>query len=211
MFRFENVKYRNILDIKKLIIEEGKINCIVGESGSGKTTALRLLNKMISCNSGEIYYKDKLIENWDSVLLRREVVMTPQVPVMFNGDIRENLLIGLKYSGKDLVDDERLIEVMKIVNLNKSLDEEVQNLSGGEKQRVALARVLVMEPEVYVFDEPSSALDDGTEEKIIGNIVQYVKNKNKTLIMVTHSKSLVNKFAEKVIEIDKGRIVGGEI
>jgi len=98
MFDLEKVKYKNILDIEKLHIEKNKVTCIVGESGSGKTTLLKLFNKLISPDGGEIKYLDKSIHDIDSVQLRREVVMLPQSPAIYEGSVKENLLIGLKFS-----------------------------------------------------------------------------------------------------------------
>lgn len=100
MFLFDKVKYKDILDIDKLRIEKYKVTSIVGQSGSGKTTLLRLLNKLISCDSGEIYYDGKALSSLDSVKLRREVVMLGQEPVVFSGSIKDNLLAGLRFSEK---------------------------------------------------------------------------------------------------------------
>ncbi|ABR47766.1 ABC transporter related [Alkaliphilus metalliredigens QYMF] len=206
MFLFKEVKYKDILNIKALTIKNHQVTCIVGESGSGKTTLLRLLNKLISCDSGEILYQEQSLSAINSVELRRNVVMLPQSPAIFSGSIKDNLLIGLKFSEKQLVSDDKLSEVLKVVKLNKKLDEYAERLSGGEKQRVALARVILMDPEVLLLDEPSSALDEETEHTIIEALVNYTKDNNKTLIMVTHSKKIANHFADEVIEIKKGML-----
>jgi putative ABC transport system ATP-binding protein len=207
MFVIKNIRYKDILEIDYLSIEKNKITCIVGESGSGKTTLLRLLNKMISCESGEIFYNGENIDTVDSVEIRRQITMLPQVPTVFPGTIRENLLIGLKFAEKPMVDDEKLHEILATVNLEKYPDTESDDLSGGEKQRLALGRVILLDPEVFLLDEPSSALDDETEKIVIEKIVSYTKATDKTLIMVTHSKSIAREYSEKIIEISKGRIV----
>lgn len=207
MFVIKNMRYKDILEIDYLSIEKNKITCIVGESGSGKTTLLRLLNKMISCESGEIFYNEENIGGIDSVELRRQIAMLPQIPAIFPGTVRENLLIGLKFAEKPMVDDEKLHEILATVNLEKDPDTESDDLSGGEKQRLALGRVILLDPEVFLLDEPSSALDDETEKIVIEKIVSYTKATDKTLIMVTHSKSIAREYSEKIIEISKGRIV----
>ncbi|MDY6065198.1 MAG: ATP-binding cassette domain-containing protein [Finegoldia sp.] len=207
MFLLKDVKYKNILDIAYLEIKENKLTCIVGESGSGKSTLLRLLNKLISCDSGEIFYKGENLKDIDSVSLRRKVVMLSQFPSIFNGAVKDNLLIGLKFSEKDEVDDEKLREVLRLVNLNKELNDGVDNLSGGEKQRLALARVILMDPEVFLLDEPSSALDEETEEIIIEKLVAYTKGKRKILVMVTHSKKVADTYGENIIEIHQGKVL----
>ncbi|AOY74980.1 ABC transporter ATP-binding protein [Clostridium formicaceticum] len=207
MFLLKEVKYKDILDIKKLTIKKHKVTCIVGESGSGKTTLLKLLNKLISCDYGEIFYENQSLKEINSVDLRRNVVMLPQYPAIFGGSIKDNLLIGLKFSEKQPISDDKLFQVLEVVKLNKKLDEDAEKLSGGEKQRIALARVILMEPEVLLLDEPSSALDEDTEHIIIDALVNYTKQNNKTLIMVTHSKKVANDFSDEIIEIKKGMVV----
>lgn len=203
MFVLRDVTYKDILKIKNLTIQGGQVTCIVGESGSGKTTLLRLLNKLISCDSGEIFYKDQTLDSLDAVGLRREVVMLPQSPAIFPGSVKDNLLIGLKFSERLLVADEKLIETLSLVKLNKALADEAAKLSGGEQQRLALARVIIMEPDVLLLDEPSSALDEETEHIIIEALVRYTRDNHKTLIMVTHSKRVAGLFADEIIEIKK--------
>ncbi len=207
MFKLINVVYKNILHIERLEIPKNKVTCIVGESGSGKSTLLCLLNKLISCDRGEIYYKDLLIDDIDSVELRRKVVMLPQQPVVFPGSIKKNLLIGLKFSGKPEEKDDKLIKVLEMVSLKKKLDDDAEKLSGGEKQRMALGRVILMKPEVFLLDEPSSALDDKTEEVVIERVVKHIKAENKTLVMVTHSKKIALDYSDNIVEIKGGRVI----
>lgn len=201
MFAFKDVKYKNIIDIQELTINTQKVTFIVGESGSGKTTLLRLLNKMISPDSGAIFYLGEPLESIDSVALRRSVVMLPQSPVIFEGSIKDNLLIGLEFSEKPPASDDELSAILKRVNLNKELGQSAENLSGGEKQRVALGRVLLMIPDVLLLDEPSSSLDEETEKLIFNTLATYTRDKGKTLICVTHSKQAAKSYADRIIEL----------
>jgi putative ABC transport system ATP-binding protein len=208
MFNFENVKYKDVLDIKDLHIEKNKITCIVGESGSGKTTLLKLFNKLISPDKGEIKYMDKNLRDFDSVKLRREVVMLPQSPAIYEGSVKDNLLIGLKFSEKDEVTQEdSLMKILKEVSLNKNLQDNAEKMSGGEQQRLALGRIILLDPNVYLLDEPSSALDEETEYLVIEKMVDHVRKNNKTLIMVTHTKRIAEEFADNIVEVKKGKIV----
>ena len=113
MFTFENVKYKDILAIDDLKIELGKITCITGPSGSGKSTLLRLINKLISPDSGIITLNGEDIADINSVDYRRRVPMLSQSPVTFPGDIRENLLIGRKFQAKDEPGDDQLKKSFK--------------------------------------------------------------------------------------------------
>ncbi|HOV70716.1 MAG TPA: ATP-binding cassette domain-containing protein [Dysgonamonadaceae bacterium] len=207
VFTLKEVKFNDILYIKELTIAEKKTTAMVGKSGSGKTTLLKLLNKLISPDSGTIYYRDTPLETIDSVALRREVVMMPQTPVIFEGNIRENLLIGLKFSEKKLPPDGRLMSVLQAVGLDKKLDEPAHLLSGGEKQRLALARLMLMVPRVWLLDEPSSALDKETEDEVMKKIMDFGKRNGSTIIFVTHSTPMAEKYAEEIIEIENGEIV----
>jgi putative ABC transport system ATP-binding protein len=206
MYTLKKVKYKKILDINELIIKKNKVTSIIGESGSGKSTLLRLLNKLISCDSGKILYDNKPLNTIDSIELRRKVVMLPQLATIFPGTIRDNLLIGLQFAEKTSVDDEKLSNILAFVNLNKSLNTESSKLSGGEKQRLALGRVLLLEPDMFLLDEPSSALDEETEKIIIEKLIAYTKEKNKTLIMVTHSKKIAETYSDDIIEIYQGKV-----
>lgn len=211
MFLLKAVKYKNILNIEELTIPSGKITSIVGSSGSGKTTLLRHLNKLISPDSGNIFYFNEPINTMSSVDLRRKVVMLSQNPVIFTGTVKENLLIGLKFSEKPYPQDNELEIVLDMVKLKKPLSANADELSGGEKQRLALGRVILMNPEVFLLDEPSSALDEETENLIIGKLTSFVKANNKTLIMVTHSKGIALKFSDNIIEVSNGRVVNGGV
>jgi len=210
LFKLDKVRYKNIISVDDLIIKANETTCIVGESGSGKTTFLKLLNHMVNYSRGTITYRGEDLKNLDPVLLRREVIMLPQTPVIFPGSVRDNLLIGLTFSGKEPVDDNRLLEEMKNAGLNKSLDEEAEPLSGGEKQRLALIRVMLMEPGVLLLDEPTSALDEGTELQIIEYVNNYLRSKEKTLILVTHSRELAKSMGDRLINVNKGIVTAVE-
>lgn len=206
MFRLNNVKFKNILDIAELNIEDHRVTCIVGKSGGGKTTLLKLLNNLISADEGTIFYKEKHIEEYNPIELRREVVMLPQNPVMFTGNIRDNFEKSLLFTEKPLADDDTYRSLLEKVGLNHQLDSDTKNLSGGEKQRIALARVLLLKPEILLLDEPSSALDDETEDFIISMVVNYSRESGGTLIMVTHSRGIAEKYADEIITLFDGKI-----
>ena len=207
MFSLDRVRYKDILDIPHLEIPQGQVTCIVGRSGSGKTTLVKLLNRMITPDAGAILYRGTPVSDIDPVELRRKVVMLPQSPVMFDGTIRENLLIGREFSGKPPVADEILQGILDVMDLTKTLDEDASTLSGGEKQRVALGRVLAMQPDVAVLDEPSSALDEGTERTVIDRLVSSAREHGITIIMVTHARMMAEAVADNLIEIAAGRVV----
>lgn len=206
MFTLKKVRYKNILAIDDLTLPSLQTTCIVGESGSGKTTLLKLLNHMLSCEQGELLYQGEDIESLDPVKLRREVVMLPQTPLIFPGTIRDNLLIGLQFAEKPFVEDELLLNILDRMQLKKDLVHNAYVLSGGEKQRLAICRIMLLQPEVFLLDEPTSALDDSTEEMAIEKLIDFAKEQHKTIIMITHSEKVARKYGDVIITLSGGEI-----
>jgi len=207
MFEIKNIKYKDILKIDELKIEDNMVTAILGPSGGGKTTFLKLLNNMISPEEGKIYYRNQEIKDYEPVKLRRRVVMLPQDPQIFPGTIRDNFRITEEITSNKYSEDEVYRELLKKVSLPKKLMDNAADLSGGEKQRLALARVMLLEPETLLLDEPSSSLDLETEEKIIDMVVNYAKDNCRTMIMVTHNPDIAEEFADRIINIEAGKIV----
>ncbi|MDF9556054.1 ABC transporter ATP-binding protein [Bacillus tropicus] len=203
MFILKNVTYKDILHIPYLQIQKKKITCIIGESGSGKSTLLRMLNDLQSPTSGTIEYNGKLISDYPPIQLRRDVVMLGQTPPIFDGTIKDNLLMGLRLSEKPFPNDDILQRTLKIVSLEKNLEDNADSLSGGEKQRLAFARIVLMDPPVYLLDEPTSALDSDTERRVMKQFTTLAREKNKTVIFITHSQQLPEEIADDIIEISK--------
>lgn len=206
IFTLDDLRFKQILRVDTLHIVEHQITCLVGSSGSGKSTLLRLLNRMITPDTGTITYRNQSIEAIDAVALRRKVVMLPQNPVMFEGSLRENMLKGLELSDRDPVSDDRLLSLLQLMMLDKPLDSGTGRLSGGERQRVAIARVLAMQPDVLLLDEPTSALDVATQDDVITNLVADARLAGTTIVMVTHAMSIAERWADQLVEIEAGEI-----
>lgn len=209
VFLLEKVVYLDIVNIQQMKINEGLITTLVGASGSGKTTLLRLLNRMTTPTSGRITYKGRNLEELDPVEHRRKVSMLSQTPLIFDGTVEDNLQIGLQLTEKKPVSSNQLMAVMETVLLEKTLKTDVQKLSGGEKQRLALARILLLEPEVYLLDEPTSALDEESELLVMDRFFQAVQKTEGSVIMISHSKILADVYSEQQIIIQKSCSVKG--
>lgn len=210
MFEVIDLKYKKILDIKHIIINN-QITCIIGPSGSGKTTLLKHLNKLNLPDSGTILYNKIDISKIETILLRRQIVMLGQTPIIYDGTIEDNLQIGLIFSQKPKAEKDILIETLNKVGINQSLENTCANLSGGEKQRICLARIILMNADVYLLDEPSSSLDKETEMFIIQNLCKFVESNNKQLIMVTHSEEISKIYKHSCIKILDGKTGGYEL
>ena len=203
MFILKNVIYKDILHIPYLQIQKEKITCIIGESGSGKSTLLRMLNDLQSPTSGTIEYNGQLISDYHPIQLRRDVVMLGQTPPIFDGTVKDNLLMGLRLSEKPFPNDDALRSALQTVSLDKQLEDSASSLSGGEKQRLAFARIGLMDPPVYLLDEPTSALDSDTERHVMKQFTELARKKKKTIIFITHSQQLPKEVADDIIEISK--------
>lgn len=206
MFEVIDLKFKNILNIEHINMIE-PIVCLIGPSGCGKSTLLRMLNKMEQPDSGAVYYNQTDVSVIAAVELRREITMLPQTPIIYEGTVRDNLLAGLNFQHRDLPDDEKLQEILDSLYLNLKLDSDTARLSGGEKQRISLGRVILLDSPVYLLDEPSAALDPSNEKRIMNRIVSWIKEKNKQLIMVTHAVDLAEEYAQQLISMDGGKIV----
>ena len=211
LFKIQNVVYKHILSIDKLEIPKG-ITCILGESGVGKSTFLKMLNNLISPEQGQIFYTNQLLETIDPLNLRQRVVMLMQSPVIFSGTVRDNLLYGLKAIGKDMTPDDKLQDILKWLELNNiSLDADAAHLSGGEKQRVCLGRLILIDPEVFLLDEPSAALDEKNQELIISRVTQHARDNNKSLIMILHSNQLCKSYSDYLVHFKKDFLISTEV
>lgn len=209
MFTLNKIRYKDILNIDHLSIKQGEITCIIGESGAGKSTLLKLFNKLISPTDGVITYKEKPLKEYHSVDLRKAVIYLSQKPYLYPKTIKDNFLKAATFH-KLNISDQTMQAMLSSVKLDKTLDTSVSTLSGGEAQRLALARVLLLKGDVYLMDEPSSALDDETEDFVVSTIVDFVRENGLSLIMITHSKAVAKKYGDVVDEIAKGDLKGVE-
>jgi putative ABC transport system ATP-binding protein len=194
---------RKILDEVSLRINRGEFFIIQGESGSGKTTLLRLLNRLEEATSGEILIDGVHIKNIPPNELRKRVVMVFQEPRLFPGTVEHNITLAPRYHGIP-VDVEELLEAVGLKGYGKR---EVSSLSGGEKQRIAIARALALRPEVILMDEPTSALDEASK-KDVENLIKTLKERyGATVVLVTHDPDQGKRLGGRGVVLDKGRVV----
>jgi len=186
-----------------LQIKYGAFTLINGKSGSGKTSLIRVLSGVIEPNEGSVTINGKRINDWRSTNLNR-IVYGPQEPLLFSGTLRDNILMG---TSVESLPSNYLELILDATCLTDFVDElsgglETQILgesfhpSGGESQRIGLARILALQPELVILDEPTSALDPSTEERVFRNL----KNLDLSIVMVSHSTS-AEKYADQIITL----------
>jgi len=215
IFKVRNLKkvYNNkiVLDVDNLDFQEGKIYAIVGPNGSGKTTLLNILNLLEKADEGQIFFHDQEItnkSNEDILEIRRRMTLVNQDPFLFHSTVYDNIAYGLKIrSIPPKVQKSRIKSALNIVGLSGFKDRRANQLSGGEAQRVVIARALVIEPEVLFLDEPTANIDQkhiDVVERIIKKIKKEIKT---TVIFTTHDLSQAYRLADEVISLLDGKII----
>ena len=204
----QDIQGVQILNGISLDIQPGEFLALLGPSGSGKTSLLRLFTGLDSPTAGMLDYRGKSIEGWDIRLLRQQVGMVFQEPVVVAGSVRENLIICQRWekSIKPLSDLDLLATLDKVGLQSIDLQMDARSLSGGEKQRLALARVLLNQPQVLLLDEPTASLDHTLAQRIIRRVAELHREMNLTCIMVSHDPALVRRFAERVVFLHDGQV-----
>lgn len=206
-FQYEE---RKIIDDLSLLIKRGQKIAFVGESGSGKSTVIKILLGLLKYNQGEIYLGDMELSGIClNNLYDRVSYISQDVPV-FDGTIKENLVFEKNVSEEQMLDALREVQLSHLVeNLEEGLDTEIGEkgtcLSGGEKQRLAFARLWFENPELVVLDEATSAMDNLTEENVMKSVMQ--KMKDKTVIAIAHRLNSIAGF-DRIILFREGKIVG---
>ena len=202
LFSIKNVNFKNIVKYKDFEIKENKATFIKGKSGAGKSTLLKLLNAALTADSGKILYNNKALESYDTITLRREVMLVSQNVFLFDETIEDNFKEFYNYREQPLPSYDKIKEYLEICLALFSSSVNCRELSGGERQRVFLAISLSLNPKVLMLDEPTSALDEKTSGELMGNIKNHCKENNITLIVITHDSLLAEKYADEIISLD---------
>ena len=209
LLEFQNASYINdnktILKDLSINIDSGDFISIVGPSGSGKSTFLKLCCHLISPTNGNIIYKNKDIMQYNPIEIRQNIIYCFQTPYLFGDTVEDN--ISFPYSIRNLkFNIERVNEVFSSFNLGKDyLKMEIKNLSGGEKQRIALIRTLLFNPEILLLDEVTSALDVDNA-MIVETVINSLNQEGTTILWITHNPKQHKKYANKLLTIENGEM-----
>ncbi|MHA1631114.1 MAG: ABC transporter ATP-binding protein [Candidatus Heimdallarchaeota archaeon] len=211
IFSVQDVSFKigsiQILSHITIEINKHKITGIIGPSGSGKSTFLRLLNNLISPTTGKIFFNGQDIAEIPPTLLRKQIGLVQQRPYLFEGTVKENLLYGPKIWGIDYSEDDLLHLLDKVALPHEFLERDIEGLSGGEQQRVSLARSLANEPQVLLLDEPTSSLDVISEEIIESTLKRLSEERQVKVIIVTHSLEQTERLTEQLLFLKGGQLV----
>ncbi|MBN1234637.1 MAG: phosphate ABC transporter ATP-binding protein [Methanotrichaceae archaeon] len=193
-----------------LSVERGEILGLIGPTGSGKTTLLRLVNLLDESSSGSILFDGSLISGRperEKLAVRRKMAMVFQKPVMFKARVEENVSFGLKMRGRDDAEEMRgrVKEALAAVGLSGYESRDANTLSGGETQRIALARAIILQPELLLLDEPTANLDPRSAASI-DSLLQSLAGGSTAVILATHNMQQCRKLADRVAVLQAGRL-----
>jgi putative ABC transport system ATP-binding protein len=179
---------------------------IVGPSGSGKSSLLRLLNRLDEPDGGSVYLEGRDYRSIPPRELRQQIGMVLQQPYLFPGTIADNIRFGPQQRGES-ISAEQIENLLRQVGLSGYGEREVSTLSGGEAQRVSVARTLANAPKILLLDEPTSALDQTAEKEVEKLLVRIFREQSQTCLIVTHDPDQARRMATKVMQMEGGRLV----
>jgi tungstate transport system ATP-binding protein len=192
------------LDLPALEVHQGEFLAILGPTGAGKSTLLRLLHFLDAPESGRLVYEGKPIPFPAPLEIRRSIGMIFQRPAMLSGSVRDNIGFGLKMRG--VRDPRRVEDLIRRFKLEHLARREARMVSGGEMQRLALARALASRPHVLLLDEPAASLDPGHVAVVEGIIRDAHREDGTTIVLATHNLGQARRLAQRV-----GLLVGGRL
>ena len=206
---FEYKKDNKVLKDITLEITKGQVIAFVGSSGAGKSTMMALILKFISPNSGKIYIDDKNIKSISSRDLRSKIALVQQQPFLFSGRIIDIIKMGRNFSEEEVIKSAKIANAHEFIQAlpNKyetKITERGSNFSGGQIQRIAIARAILGNPSILLLDEATSALDADSEAEVQKGLNQSMKNR--TVIIVAH-RLATTQGADKIVVFDKGEII----
>ncbi|MFD1472661.1 ABC transporter ATP-binding protein [Companilactobacillus mishanensis] len=202
---FYQADEQKILKDITLNIEKGSYVTFIGPSGSGKSTLMRILADMINASSGEVIFDGKNINEYEPTEYRQRVSYAFQQPTLFGKTVKDNLEFPYLVRNKEF-DRTEVSKYLEMVNLSESyIDKSVNDVSGGEKQRIALLRNLIFQPEVLITDEVTTGLD-ADNKTIVRNLIDKFNHDNGvTVLRVTHDDAEIAS-ASKTIRIENGEM-----
>ena len=206
---FEYKKDNEVLKDITLKISKGQVIAFVGSSGAGKSTMMSLILKFISPKTGDIYIDDKNLKSISSIDIRSNIALVQQQPFLFSGRIIDVINMGRNFSEEEVIKSAKMANAHEfILKLPKkyetNITERGSNFSGGQIQRIAIARAILGNPSILLLDEATSALDSDSEAEVQKGLNQAMNNR--TVIIVAHRLS-TTQGADKIVVFDKGKIV----
>jgi tungstate transport system ATP-binding protein len=198
---------RNTLEIDALEVARGETLAVVGPNGAGKSTLLLALARLLKPVRGEIIYDGRSLLQMNELEYRRKISFVFQAPLLMDMTVEQNVALGLKFRGTSKEETRaRVGKWIKQLGIESLSKRRAGQLSGGEAQRVSIARAFVLEPELLLLDEPFAALDPPTHAKLLEDISSLLKQDHRTAVFVTHNLKEAVKLSQRIAVVVGGML-----
>jgi tungstate transport system ATP-binding protein len=196
---------RDTLQIDALDIQRGETLTVVGPNGAGKSTLLLTLARLLKPSRGEIIYEGTSLRQWNELEYRRKISFVFQAPLLMDMTVEQNVGLGLKFRGLPKEETRaRVKKWMRQLGIESLSKRRAAQLSGGEAQRVSLARAFVLEPELLLLDEPFAALDPPTHARLLDDLSGILQQDHRTAVFVTHNLNEAAELSHRIAVIVSG-------
>jgi len=197
---------RVLVDDITMQVRQGEVVAVVGPSGAGKSSFLRLLNRLDEPTGGTVLVSGRDYRQIAAPALRRRIGMVMQMAYLFPGTVAANIKFG-PLQHNEVLSRSQIAALLERVGLPDYEERDVSNLSGGEAQRVSLARTLANSPETLLLDEPTSALDEVSARGIEELVLSIIRERQMTCLIVTHNMQQAARMADRAIHLEAGRMI----
>jgi tungstate transport system ATP-binding protein len=198
---------RDVLGVDSLDIQRGETLAVVGPNGAGKSTLLLALAHLLKPASGEVKYGGRHLHEWNDLEYRRKIAFVFQDPLLMDLSVEDNVALGLKFRGVEKKESHlRAEKWMKAMGVDSLAKRRAGQLSGGEAQRVSLARAFVLDPELLLMDEPFSAVDPQTRGQLMNDLSELLAQEHRTTIFVTHNLKEAAQMGSRMAVVISGRV-----
>jgi tungstate transport system ATP-binding protein len=198
---------RLVLDVQSLSVETGDVLAVVGPNGAGKSTLFLVLARLLKADRGQIKFHGRSIESFHDLDYRRQIALVLQEPLLMDMTVYENAAIGLKFRRRPRAQvQERVDHWLERLGVAHLSDRPARKLSGGEAQRVSLARAFVLQPDLLLLDEPFTALDAPTRLRLLEDLRSVLAETRMTTIFITHDLEEARKLSTRMAVMLDGRI-----
>jgi len=199
---------RTVLEIPDLAVDTGQVLAVIGPNGAGKSTLLRVMGLLEPATAGHVRFQGERVSPADGLAVRRRMASVFQEPLLADTTVRENVALGLRFRGIDHGRAApRVDQWLTRLGIAPLAARQARTLSGGEAQRTALARALVLEPDLLLLDEPFAALDQPTREALLDDFGRILRQEHVTTVLVTHDRAEAMTLGDRVGVLMGGRLV----
>ena len=199
---------RAILEIPELAVDAGQVLAVIGPNGAGKSTLLRVMGLLEPATAGSVRFQGERVSPATGLAVRRRMASVFQEPLLADTTVRDNVALGLRFRGVEHGRAAPRVDAwLTRLGIGPLASRQARTLSGGEAQRTALARALVLEPELLLLDEPFSALDQPTRETLLDDFARILRQERTTTVLVTHDRAEAMALGDRVGVLMGGRLV----